>query len=141
VNVQRLLLYLTSAILCLPLLSPAATNDTPQIAAQYHFAGAKRLAATTNLLTLNRIRALPSTAAFQKLVIDNVSAVLSARLGLAANAPAMSSPLLADLLPFFGQLAGFCRRTPVGHKPDPSLAGHFCQGAGRNSREIHRGRI
>lgn len=97
-NVQRLLLYLTSAILCLPLLSPAATNDTPQIAAQYHFAGAKRLAATTNLLTLNRIRALPSTAAFQKLVIDNVSAVLSARLGLAANAPAMSSPLLADLL-------------------------------------------
>lgn len=81
----------------LPLLSHADTNGAFQVLAQFRSAGAGQLAGATNLVTLNRIRALPSTAALRKLAFGKVSSLMAAALGFDANSPAKS--FLGDLLP------------------------------------------
>ncbi|MGA2176813.1 MAG: hypothetical protein ABSH38_17695 [Verrucomicrobiota bacterium] len=109
-NFERIWLYLILAMACLPKAAPGATN-TIRIVAQYHCAGGEQLTGHTNLVTLNRIRALPSTAAFRKLAIDKVSALLAGGLGFETNAfvRALISPLLTDLLQTesFGAFGGF----------------------------------
>jgi hypothetical protein len=99
-NFERIWLCLILALAGAPGALLGATNNPLQIAVRYHCAGGERLAANTNLATLNRIGKLPSTVAFRNLAIDKVSALLTAGLGFDSKAAEKSllSPLLADLL-------------------------------------------
>jgi hypothetical protein len=75
----------------------SANDHASSIAAQYHFVGSGGWAVNTNLPTLKRLAALPSTAAFRGLVLDEVSALLADQFHLEKGAKTLFSPLLSDL--------------------------------------------
>ncbi len=91
---------LALAMASLPCMAPGATNDAAKVAAQFHCAGSARLTGNTNLVVLNKILALPSTAGFRNLVLQNISGLLANGLSLGTNAPTASliEPLLSDVL-------------------------------------------
>jgi hypothetical protein len=87
------------ALACLPTLLVSASDNGSAMAAQYHFVGSGGLAGNTNLPTLKRLAALPSTAAFGGLVMDEVSALLADQFHLekGPSAKTLFRPLLSDL--------------------------------------------
>jgi hypothetical protein len=93
-------LCLILAVLNLPDAALGATNEAANAAARYHCAGVAQLTANTNLATLNKVFALHSEAAVQKLALSRISGMLAGALDFGSNAPAASllEPLLSDVL-------------------------------------------
>jgi hypothetical protein len=93
-------LCLALTVAGLPCVAPGATNDAANVAARYHCAGGAQLTGNTNLATLNKVFALPSTDEVQDLVLERVSRLLAACFGCGTNSSADSllEPLLSDVL-------------------------------------------
>lgn len=81
--------------------STAPEESAGEILARIHFSGTRKLAGDTNAATLNRIGALPETAALKKMVLDKLATAPGRAQGLASNVTAAVAasirPLLNDL--------------------------------------------
>jgi hypothetical protein len=93
-------LCLALTVASLPNVALGAANDAANVAAQYHCAGSAQLAGNTNIPTLNKVFALRSSAAVQKLVLASFSGLLanSFQLGTNVSAASLLEPLLSDVL-------------------------------------------
>ncbi len=75
-----------------------ATASAGGVALQYHCAGGAELADNTNLTTLHSILALPSTAKFEKMVLEKLGGIVAqSRPFQTRLAESLIDPLLADL--------------------------------------------
>src|SRR5271170_8293370 len=86
------------AVVGLPAMALDAANDAANPAARYHCAGSAQLTGNTNLATLNKVFALPSAAAVQKLALSRISGMVADGFNFGTNTPAAAllEPLLND---------------------------------------------
>jgi hypothetical protein len=102
---------LTLVVASLPDAAAGATNDSANMAARYHCAGSAQLTGDTNLVTLNKILALPSAVDVEQLTLSRMSWLLadSFQPGTNASAASLLEPLLSDVLKTesLGSFSGF----------------------------------
>jgi hypothetical protein len=73
--------------------APAEAEESAgEILARIHFSGTRKLAGDTNAATLNRIGALPETAALKKMVLDKLATAPGHRRGGRVDPSAAERP-------------------------------------------------